>query len=478
MNMPIAAMGRPLISDRERQVSMMISIGFLFLLGALFVQHTRFFDIYLSGYRIPAVINLACFVAVLASGRLMTGLQLTINKLWIGLLFWGLLSGVFGIWRSNSLAAVMMGVQSLALFWAVVAFSANSQLLLRGLKLIGLMASASAVAGLFLVGGSGTRLAYARGNFADPNEYSIWMMLGLPLLWLGAMQSKNFVFKAFYVGACAPILWAILKTGSRGALVALLVLALSIFVTGSWKGKVAIVVLILVGFFSFFLLLPQNLKDRYMTTMGSQELTAESAEKVAEAIGSRNERLTLFLRSIEETIKSPLFGVGPNNFGIHYSDLIKKERGVNAPSFTTHNTYTQLSSEMGIPGLMIFLAILFNAGGSLGFILRPTSKFNEGISSRTRECAFYLRLALIAIAVGSFFLSLGYSSIYYILTGLICSCRNVATDEMLAFQRQQSLAPPSTASTEVAPRKPIRVPEPVLAPVRNPVKFGRSRPAW
>ncbi len=452
----------------------MVLIGYPLLIAQLFLYHTHFFDVYLTGLKIPGVLYLFYVPALLVSGLLFMAIKLPISRMWLLFLFWVLLSSALGVWRSNSLTKLMACLQSLTLFWGIVAFTVNSRLLILNMKLIGIFAMISAVLGLFFAGAGNERLAYYRGTFADANEYSIWLMFGLSALWLAMAQSKNFAMKLIYLGACTPIFWAMLKTGSRGSLLGLVVLFGSTFIASSPAKKMGVLILCLFGASSFFFL-PENLKERYMTIMGaSSNVTAESAERMMEAIESRTGRLEILWKSIEETIKHPLLGVGPDNFGTHYSDLVKREKGTNTPSFTTHNTYTQLSSEMGFPGLLIFLAILYAGIRNMNRILRYKLQVKECISDRTHNCAYYLRLSLIGIAAGSFFLSLGYSTIYYILTGLITACTNLADQEMRDYQiRKRNAAVLPVPLQEIPIAVPIGT---AIGGTHNPVKFGRIRP--
>src|SRR6185437_3589419 len=64
--------------------------------------------------------------------------------------------------------------------------------------------------------------------------------------------------------------------------------------------------------------------------------------------GSMDARRDLLMESIRVTLQHPIFGVGPGNFQAYTKSW-----------HVTHNTYTELSSETGIPGLALFLTILY-----------------------------------------------------------------------------------------------------------------------
>ena len=63
--------------------------------------------------------------------------------------------------------------------------------------------------------------------------------------------------------------------------------------------------------------------------------------------GSLQARSELLKESISLMLHHPIFGVGPGNFP-----------AVTATWRVAHNTYTELGAEAGVPGLLLFLALL------------------------------------------------------------------------------------------------------------------------
>ena len=76
--------------------------------------------------------------------------------------------------------------------------------------------------------------------------------------------------------------------------------------------------------------------------------TFDSENDVSSAYGSAEQRQHLFWRSLEVTLEHPLFGVGPGNFPI-----------ISDSWLVTHNSYTQMSSEGGIPALVLYVMVLW-----------------------------------------------------------------------------------------------------------------------
>jgi O-antigen ligase len=77
----------------------------------------------------------------------------------------------------------------------------------------------------------------------------------------------------------------------------------------------------------------------------------------AQSVGSQISREELLKKAIELTLTHPLVGVGPGQF----SEVVLEEarsRGEHIVDLKQHNTYTQVSSEMGLPALFFYCAAL------------------------------------------------------------------------------------------------------------------------
>ncbi len=127
--------------------------------------------------------------------------------------------------------------------------------------------------------------------------------------------------------------------------------------------------------------------------------TFNSKEDVASAYGSSQARQELFWRSIEVTVKHPLFGIGPGNFAEisgHWS--------------VTHNSFTQMSSEGGVLAFILYVLIL-----SRGFKnARATKQSTKGKGELT-SLAKALQASLAAYVIGSLFASSAYQFFPYFL---------------------------------------------------------------
>src|SRR5207249_4894978 len=89
--------------------------------------------------------------------------------------------------------------------------------------------------------------------------------------------------------------------------------------------------------------------------LSSRALPASMA--AASAKESADDHFAALDQSIRYTLEYPIFGLGLGNFGVASGTDVGRPEAWR----TTHNTYTQISSEAGIPALMLFVGLLLIA---------------------------------------------------------------------------------------------------------------------
>src|SRR5271166_5842532 len=153
-----------------------------------------------------------------------------------------------------------------------------------------------------------------------------------------------------------PVLAAAGRTGSRMGLLAIGLGILFFLVFATPKQRAVVIMGGMLGLILAAFLLPQRITERFTSMFG----VGGSTGAVAEASASADARKTMFWRSVEMTFEHPLFGVGPGEFmdAEAAEDMAVGKRGL---WHYTHNAYTELSSETGIAGLIIFLVAFWRA---------------------------------------------------------------------------------------------------------------------
>jgi O-antigen ligase len=92
-----------------------------------------------------------------------------------------------------------------------------------------------------------------------------------------------------------------------------------------------------------------------------------------------------------------------------------------------HNTFVQIGAEVGIPGLLLFLALLANLFLALRRVGRRAKRAGATDVARLAQT---LTAALVGFVVGGFFLSLAYADMLYTLAALAMGLAKVARTQL------------------------------------------------
>ncbi|MFC6343866.1 MFS transporter, partial [Nocardioides hankookensis] len=72
-----------------------------------------------------------------------------------------------------------------------------------------------------------------------------------------------------------------------------------------------------------------------------------------------SERLDLWTAAAQMTVEHPVLGMGPGAFALHHRDFLSSlPDDVNHPLDVAHNTWLELSSELGVLGFLAFVGML------------------------------------------------------------------------------------------------------------------------
>jgi O-antigen ligase len=126
-------------------------------------------------------------------------------------------------------------------------------------------------------------------------------------------------------------------------------------------------------------------------------------------------RWQLWERGIGYMVQRPVFGVGVGGFPTAEGRLSAASREAQAHGrgqkwSQPHNSFVEVGAELGVPGLLFFVAMLWTAARGLRQAADP-------------GLAVALVAAMGAFAVGGFFLSLAYKEMLYTLLALCVALR-------------------------------------------------------
>lgn len=316
-------------------------------------------------------------------------------KLLAAMFGWQLLCVPFASFISGALAVVFQKCIKSLIVALLVGLVVDSISQLRRLIFI----QASSVAFMTFVSVlmyKGGRMGGVLGGvFDNPNDLAMNIALNYPLCIMFLLLSKNPVVKALWFAGLLVMARGLMLTYSRSGFLALAVaLAFSLWEFGIRNKRYYLLAAAAFCAVALLIVGPQSYGDRIKSIFSNDVAVYGDAKEA---------RYELLVASVETTAKRPLFGVGPGQF----------------PSYTglwhvTHNTYTELSSECGIPVLVLFLLVMRECFRNLVKI-RRTETYGDDADVRMYTSALWAGLA--SYVAGAAFASTAYQLFPYFMFG-------------------------------------------------------------
>lgn len=258
------------------------------------------------------------------------------------------------------------------------------------------------------------------GIFGNPNDMALHFVMMTPIVLCLALGAKSRAMRVIYFAVTILFISANTVTFSRGGFLGFFASALVLV----WKlgrkqrAKVSIASIVFGGILIFAA--PGNYGIRMLSIFIPG----------LDPVGSSDQRRQLLDRSILVTARNP-WGIGIGNFPI-----------VGIHDHQTHNAYTQVSSEIGVLGLIAYLVFIISP-------LRKLSAIERTLFAQDRLDWFYylsigLQASIIGYMVTSFFASVAYN--WFIYYGIAYA---------VAFRRVYSIAQPAATEFQaVSEREP------------------------
>ncbi len=202
-------------------------------------------------------------------------------------------------------------------------------------------ASGTAAAAVGLLGFLG-RGGRASGPLADPNDLAFFLVAALALLLVARRRLPVLVLAA----AGGVLVVGTLATFSRGAVIALVVMAAVAVVLGALRATVALAVAAVAV---------AAVGALWLTH--ADVVTRSLAEKEHVAAANVDLRLTTVSMAAAMTTDRPLLGQGPGGFAAARGEFVPAGV-VSVDQTVAHQMYLDVSAELGIVGLVAFLAVL------------------------------------------------------------------------------------------------------------------------
>ena len=255
------------------------------------------------------------------------------------------------------------------------------------------------------------------GLFGNANDLALHLVTMIPIA-LGLCLGARGVLKKVIFLPCAILFVAgVVATFSRGGFLSLVCVMAAL----AWRLARRNRVLFLTGGLALVLLVvvvgPGGYRDRL-------------SERTDPSAVARTDELK---RSVFLMIRHPLFGLGINNY-ILFSNS----------SHASHNAYTQVGSEIGIPGMIVYIMFLITPLKRLREVRRRNVDQPRG---RLYYLGVGVEASLIGYMVASFFLSVAYLwYVYYLVAYAITISRllDVPVESPAAKSISQTLPARST----------------------------------
>jgi putative inorganic carbon (hco3(-)) transporter len=299
--------------------------------------------------------------------------------------------------RDESLAlATTLRYGSFAALYFVVSQLADNDRLLR--RIIWVLSGAATVAGvlalqLYLSGDSYAAVTL----YGDPNDDAFSWITTLPLaLWLFSVVGPK--ARALVVVMVGTMATATMYSFSRGALVGLAAGIVWEIVVERRHLRLlagAAVAAILAS----VVVLSANPGQLQTSLRGKAKVAAHNVEG----------RLDAWTVAAELAVQHPALGIGPGNFALAYPEEAGRPPGSKSLG-VVHNAYLDVAAELGVGGLLLFVAFLAGSFAQLSAV-RRVDAYHSGLAAAART-------SLVMACVAALTLSEQYFQPFWLLGGI------------------------------------------------------------
>jgi putative inorganic carbon (HCO3(-)) transporter len=235
------------------------------------------------------------------------------------------------------------------------------------------------------------------GIFSDPNDLGLLFVICLPMtVYMGSRGGMMGLRRAFWGLVAAFLLYGIFLTNSRGAMLAVVMMA------GAhvWLRRGPL----LAAMIGAACLVGMRLMPSRLTDLDVQE-------------GSATGRVEAWYEGFRMFLDNPVFGVGTGGFTEHHM-------------LTAHNSLILVLAENGMVGFIPWLAFVGYCFWMMIRVVRHAPELPDGVGAdeiaaaeaswaADRAIAWTLLVSLAGFATCAFFLSRSYVILFYLLAAVV-----------------------------------------------------------
>jgi probable O-glycosylation ligase (exosortase A-associated) len=343
------------------------------------------------------------------------------------LLIWAVVTIPFSYWPGGSVA--LLGDQYLkavVFFWLIAAIiTTRERLRVFGWALVlcsiplALTALAHFGSGVYVTSSRAPiqRIGGIAGLTGNPNDLALTLNLLIPIAGALFFTSRGVLARAVAAGALLLSIPAVIVTFSRAGfltLCAIGIASLFCFVRRRAPGPAVAVIVVTCSVMPF---LPAGYLDRLNT------ITDIEADRTGSAVG----RWSDYQLAIQLVARNPVLGVGMGQ------DILALDEIRSRPTWrSVHNAYLEYAVDLGVPGLLLFLALLVSSVRSARRVEMRTAR--EPALRDLSMLASGVRIALLAFVVGAFFHPIAYQFYFFCVAGLAVALKRVCQSELARVQ--------------------------------------------
>ena len=419
--------GAPQPAPIERPTDPVQAVAFGLGLVLLFLRTSMLHEIQTAtmgiNLRLLYIFGLPALLGVVLAGGIQRCLRCRTAWYWMGFAVCMALSVPTSVWKMGSailfLTYVRVDLIMLFVIGGLVLTWGECKLMMRaiaGAAVVNLLASRL----LIREQGFNGRLGLQFGLISNPNDFAGHLLLVLPFLLWVAQSTRSIVLRLLALAGVVFGIYTIMRTASRGALVALVLAALFILWRGTAPQRIGLLASAVVLIPVLVIALPKEMQRIIRFSGNDTSASGEARE-------SSLNRQFLLRKSVEFTLRYPIFGVGAGQFG--WAEGVEDRIGGTTHGFwlQTHNSYMQAASECGIPAFLLF------TGGIVSTFLLLSSTWRQ--ARRRPDCediaaaCFFAMLAMVAFCAAIFFLNFAYFFYLPALAGLAIALDRTARQE-------------------------------------------------
>jgi O-antigen ligase len=241
-----------------------------------------------------------------------------------------------------------------------------------------------------------------------------------------------------------------------------------------WRQKMAtrikVVLMLAVVLPVGFALAPARVIDRYATLVSGffappdpiSNPTDDDGRKVDEeavgsALASATSRMDLLKRSIVVTLENPILGVGPGMFVVAENEIAIDEGRRRGYWKASHNMYTQISAEMGLPAVGLFVYLIVLVWKTLSRAEKADPRLLS-FAPELRKLAVQLKTSTLVFMLCGVTLSVGYG----VFLPMLCAWA-IAIERLVSAAQRQALHQAEAETEEDLEEAPAKQLHPVFS---------------